>query len=31
MSAFGRRRIEEELAWGYEVPKLISAYRRALT
>jgi len=30
MSAFGRRRIEEKLAWHYEVPKLIAAYRRCL-
>jgi glycosyltransferase involved in cell wall biosynthesis len=31
MSAYGRRRIEEELAWSYEAPKLISAYVRALS
>lgn len=30
MSALGRRRIEEELAWHYEAPKLIAAYRRCL-
>jgi glycosyltransferase involved in cell wall biosynthesis len=29
MSANGRRRIETELAWSYEVPKLLSAYLRA--
>lgn len=26
MGAFGRRRIEDELAWTYEVPKLLAAY-----
>ncbi len=30
MSAIGRRRIEEELAWHYEAPKLIAAYRKCL-
>lgn len=30
MSAFGRRRIEEELAWSYSVPHLLDAYERAL-
>jgi glycosyltransferase involved in cell wall biosynthesis len=27
MGAFGRRRIESELEWRYEVPKLLAAYR----
>jgi glycosyltransferase involved in cell wall biosynthesis len=31
MSAYGKRRIEQELAWSYEAPKLISAYVRALS
>jgi glycosyltransferase involved in cell wall biosynthesis len=31
MSAYGIRRIREQLAWEYEKPKLIPAYRRALT
>jgi glycosyltransferase involved in cell wall biosynthesis len=26
MGAFGRRRVENELEWRYEAPKLISAY-----
>ena len=26
MGRFGRERIERELAWGYEVPKLLAAY-----
>ena len=26
MGAFGRRRVENELAWSYEVPKLLAAY-----
>jgi glycosyltransferase involved in cell wall biosynthesis len=29
MGAIGRRRIERELAWTYEVPKLIAAYQKA--
>jgi len=29
MGAFGRRRVEEELAWQYEVPKLVAAYEKA--
>jgi glycosyltransferase involved in cell wall biosynthesis len=27
MGAFGRHRIETEMAWAYEVPRLIAAYR----
>jgi hypothetical protein len=27
MGAFGRRRVENELEWRYEAPKLIAAYR----
>jgi glycosyltransferase involved in cell wall biosynthesis len=27
MGAYGRRRVEQELAWQYEKPKLIGAYR----
>lgn len=27
MGAFGRRRVEEHLAWPHEVPKLLAAYR----
>jgi glycosyltransferase involved in cell wall biosynthesis len=27
MGAFGRRRVENELEWRYEVPKLLAAYR----
>jgi glycosyltransferase involved in cell wall biosynthesis len=30
MGEFGRRRVEQELAWKYSVPSLLSAYRRAL-
>ena len=30
MGIFGRRRVEQELAWEYEVPKLISAYLRVM-
>ncbi len=30
MGEFGRRRVEEELAWEYSVPKLLAAYREAL-
>jgi glycosyltransferase involved in cell wall biosynthesis len=26
MGAFGRRRVENELEWRYEVPKLLAAY-----
>lgn len=29
MGAIGRRRVEQELAWTFEVPKLIAAYLRA--
>ena len=29
MGAFGRNRVESELAWDYEAPKLIAAYQRA--
>ncbi|MEJ0024618.1 MAG: glycosyltransferase family 4 protein [Rhizomicrobium sp.] len=28
MGAFGRRRVETELAWQYEAPKLLAAYAR---
>lgn len=28
--AFGRRRVEQELAWRYSVPPLLAAYERAL-
>jgi glycosyltransferase involved in cell wall biosynthesis len=31
MSAYGRRRIREQLAWKYERPKLLCAYLRALS
>jgi glycosyltransferase involved in cell wall biosynthesis len=31
MGEFGRRRVEEELAWKYSVPNLLAAYRRALS
>jgi glycosyltransferase involved in cell wall biosynthesis len=31
MGDFGRRRIEEELAWQYSVPSLLAAYRRAFS
>ncbi len=30
-SAFGRHRIETEMAWAYEVPRLIAAYQRVKT
>jgi glycosyltransferase involved in cell wall biosynthesis len=30
MGEFGRKRIEEELAWQYSVPNLLAAYRQAL-
>jgi glycosyltransferase involved in cell wall biosynthesis len=30
MAEFGRKRIEEHLAWEYSVPKLLAAYREAL-
>jgi glycosyltransferase involved in cell wall biosynthesis len=30
MGEFGRKRIEEQLAWEYSVPKLLAAYHRAL-
>jgi len=30
MGEFGRKRIEEHLAWEYSVPKLLAAYREAL-
>lgn len=30
MGEFGRKRIEEELAWEYSVPKLLAVYREAL-
>jgi hypothetical protein len=26
MGEFGRRRVEEELQWTYEVPRLLNAY-----
>lgn len=29
MGQFGRRRVETELAWGYEAPKLLAAYDAA--
>ncbi len=29
MGAFGRRRVEQELAWEYSVPNLLAAYERA--
>lgn len=31
MGAFGRSRVENELAWEYEVPKLLSAYDALIT
>jgi glycosyltransferase involved in cell wall biosynthesis len=31
MGEFGRRRIEEELAWQYSVPSLLAAYQRAFS
>jgi glycosyltransferase involved in cell wall biosynthesis len=30
MGEFGRKRIEEQLAWDYSVPELLAAYKRAL-
>ncbi len=30
MGEFGRKRIEEQLAWEYSVPELLAAYREAL-
>jgi len=30
MGEFGRKRIEEQLAWGYSVPNLLAAYQKAL-
>jgi glycosyltransferase involved in cell wall biosynthesis len=30
MGEFGRQRIENELAWQYEVPRLVAAYKRAM-
>jgi len=30
MGEFGRKRVEEELAWKYSVPKLLAAYQEAL-
>jgi glycosyltransferase involved in cell wall biosynthesis len=30
MGEFGRKRIEQELAWEYSVPELLAAYREAL-
>jgi glycosyltransferase involved in cell wall biosynthesis len=30
MGEFGRKRIEDELAWKYSVPNLLAAYQRAL-
>mgnify|MGYP001476866234 FL=1 len=31
MGAYGKRRIEEVLAWHHEVPKLLAAYERVLS
>jgi len=31
MGAFGRKRVEQELAWEYSVPHLLAAYRRAFS
>ena len=31
MGAFGRKRVEQELAWEYSVPNLLAAYRRAFS
>ena len=31
MGAFGRRRVENELEWRYEAPKLLAAYERLWT
>lgn len=28
MGQIGKRRVEEELAWEYEIPKLLSAYEK---
>ncbi|MEO8165482.1 MAG: hypothetical protein ABI619_08795, partial [Betaproteobacteria bacterium] len=28
MGDYGRKRVERELEWGHEVPKLLSAYER---
>lgn len=28
MGQFGRKRVEEEIAWAYSVPKLLAAYKR---
>lgn len=28
MGEFGRKRVEEELAWDYSIPKLLAAYKR---
>ena len=30
MAAFGRRRVEQELSWDYQIAPLLAAYRRAL-
>lgn len=30
MGAFGRRRVEQELSWDYQIEPLLAAYRRAL-
>jgi len=30
MGEFGRKRVEEQLAWEYSVPKLLAAYQKAL-
>jgi glycosyltransferase involved in cell wall biosynthesis len=30
MGEFGRKRVEEELAWDYSVPNLLAAYKRCL-
>ena len=30
MGAFGRKRVQNELSWDYEKPKLISAYKKLL-
>jgi glycosyltransferase involved in cell wall biosynthesis len=27
MGAFGRHRVETQMAWSYEIPKLIAAYK----
>ncbi len=31
MGEFGRKRIEEELAWEYSVKNLLAAYQRVFT